>query len=287
MADAEGRSEAGRDMTGRPGARMLMDVAAYAFARLLLAAVLTGVIFGAAHLSGSPSSRWSWPCCSPSWWPCRWASGCSPRCARKATASIAVFDERRRTDREQLRARLRGDESPPDMTESMTAASSAGVRRRIHRRRGLSRTRRPTGCRRGSWSTHSAAASRRGRRAPWTFPRSTSRCARARAAYAALVGVPSDRWRWAAASRPCSVWWPPRSPTAPGWRRWPGEFTSTTFPFAAQEGRGVSRHRADARGAGRDGGRLRRGDGEPGAVGERRGARRRRTAGRVGRQPTR
>jgi hypothetical protein len=27
---------------------------------------------------------------------------------------------------------------------------------------------------------------------------------------------------------------------AAGWPRWPGEFTSTTFPFAAQAGRGVT-----------------------------------------------
>jgi hypothetical protein len=33
---------------------------------------------------------------------------------RRATASIAEFDERRRTDRDQLRARLRGDGSAPE-----------------------------------------------------------------------------------------------------------------------------------------------------------------------------
>jgi hypothetical protein len=33
---------------------------------------------------------------------------------RRATASIAVFDERRRKDREQLQARLRGEDSPSD-----------------------------------------------------------------------------------------------------------------------------------------------------------------------------
>jgi uncharacterized protein DUF4229 len=33
---------------------------------------------------------------------------------RRATASIAEFDARRRTDRDQLRARLRGDESAPE-----------------------------------------------------------------------------------------------------------------------------------------------------------------------------
>ena len=32
---------------------------------------------------------------------------------QRATASIAAFDERRRSDREQLQARLRG-ESPPE-----------------------------------------------------------------------------------------------------------------------------------------------------------------------------
>ena len=33
---------------------------------------------------------------------------------RRATASIAVFDERRRKDREQLQARLRGEETASD-----------------------------------------------------------------------------------------------------------------------------------------------------------------------------
>jgi hypothetical protein len=33
---------------------------------------------------------------------------------RRATASIAVFDERRRRDREQLQARLRGEEPPAE-----------------------------------------------------------------------------------------------------------------------------------------------------------------------------
>lgn len=89
---------------------MLVDVAAYAVARLLLVAVLTAVIFGAAHLLGIvefplvvallfaivlalPLGIWVFA-------PLR----------RRATASIAEFDERRRTDREQLRARLRGDD---------------------------------------------------------------------------------------------------------------------------------------------------------------------------------
>ncbi|MDT5291520.1 MAG: hypothetical protein QOF88_6409 [Mycobacterium sp.] len=108
---AEGRNEADRGSVTRPGARMLLDVAAYALARLLLVAVLTAVIFGVAHLVGIsefplvvallfaivlalPLGIWVFA-------PLR----------RRATASIAVFDERRRSDREQLRARLRGEES--------------------------------------------------------------------------------------------------------------------------------------------------------------------------------
>jgi hypothetical protein len=93
---------------------MLGDVAAYALARLLLAAVLTAVIFGAGHLLGItefplvvallfaivlalPLGIWVFA-------PLR----------RRATASIADFDGRRRRDREQLRARLRGDEPSPE-----------------------------------------------------------------------------------------------------------------------------------------------------------------------------
>ena len=114
VSDAEGRSEAPRESVTRPGARMLMDVAAYTLARLLLAAVLTAVIFGVAHLLGIsefplvvallfaivvalPLGIWVFA-------PLR----------RRATASIAEFDERRRSDREQLRARLRGEESPSE-----------------------------------------------------------------------------------------------------------------------------------------------------------------------------
>ncbi|HET6735402.1 DUF4229 domain-containing protein [Mycobacterium sp.] len=98
----------------RPGTRLVLDVVAYALARLLLVAVLTAVIFGAAHLLGVrefplvvallfavvialPLGIWIFA-------PLR----------RRATASIAVFDERRRRDREQLQARLRGDEPPAE-----------------------------------------------------------------------------------------------------------------------------------------------------------------------------
>jgi Protein of unknown function (DUF4229) len=91
---------------------MLRDVALYALARLVLVAALAALIYGIARLIGIadfpvyialvfaivialPLGIWVFT-------PLR----------RRATASIAIFDERRRRDREQLQARLRG-ETPP------------------------------------------------------------------------------------------------------------------------------------------------------------------------------
>lgn len=88
---------------------MLVDVVVYTLARLMLVAVLTAVIFYAAHFLGInefpivvamlfaiiislPLGIWLLA-------PLR----------RRATAGIAEVDERRRTDREQLQARLRGE----------------------------------------------------------------------------------------------------------------------------------------------------------------------------------
>lgn len=92
-------------------ARMVRDVLAYAAARLLLAAALAALIYGVARLLGVddfpvyiavafaivialPLGIWIFA-------PLR----------RRATASMMAVDERRRRDRAQLRARLRG-ESP-------------------------------------------------------------------------------------------------------------------------------------------------------------------------------
>ena len=97
---------------GRPGTRLVVDVLAYAAARLLLVAAVAAGIFGAARLLGLdefplvvalllaivialPLGIWIFA-------PLR----------RRATASIAAFDERRRKDREQLQARLRGEDPP-------------------------------------------------------------------------------------------------------------------------------------------------------------------------------
>jgi hypothetical protein len=91
---------------------MLRDVAVYALARLGLVVALAVLIYGIARLAGVgdfpvyiavafaivialPLGIWVFT-------PLR----------RRATASIATFDQRRRRDREQLQARLRG-ETPP------------------------------------------------------------------------------------------------------------------------------------------------------------------------------
>ena len=96
----------------RPGSRLVADLVVYVLARLLLVVALTAVICGAGHLLGLrdfplvvallfamvialPLGIWMFA-------PLR----------RRATASIAVLDERRRKDREQLQARLRGEEPP-------------------------------------------------------------------------------------------------------------------------------------------------------------------------------
>ncbi|MGE4363148.1 MAG: DUF4229 domain-containing protein [Mycolicibacterium sp.] len=98
----------------RPGSRLILDLLAYTAARLALVAVLTAVILGVGHLVGIrefplvvavlfanviglPLGIWLFA-------PLR----------RRANESIAVMDERRRRDKEQLQARLRGDEDRAD-----------------------------------------------------------------------------------------------------------------------------------------------------------------------------
>lgn len=95
--------------TGANTGRMVRDVVIYTLARLILVVVLAAVIFFAAHLFGItdmpiavallfgiilalPLGIWLLG-------PLR----------RRATAGIAEVDARRRSDREQLEARLRGE----------------------------------------------------------------------------------------------------------------------------------------------------------------------------------
>nr|WP_231639763.1 DUF4229 domain-containing protein [Mycobacterium sp. Marseille-P9652] len=92
----------------------MVDVALYATARLLLAAALSAVIYGAARLLGvsefpivvavlfaliiaMPLGIWVFG-------PLR----------RRANVSLAAAGERRRREREQLRARLHGEAAPED-----------------------------------------------------------------------------------------------------------------------------------------------------------------------------
>lgn len=100
----------------RPGSRLVLDVLAYAGARLLLVVALTAAIVGGGHLVGIPDfpvvvallfgivialplGIWVFA-------PLR----------RRATESIAAVDERRRRDRATLQSRLRGNSAPSAST---------------------------------------------------------------------------------------------------------------------------------------------------------------------------
>ena len=100
------------DGVAAPAGNGLVDVLLYAAARLLLAVVLTGALYGLARLLGvaefpvvvaalfalviaMPLGIWVFS-------PLR----------RRATASLAAAGERRRREREQLRARLHGESEP-------------------------------------------------------------------------------------------------------------------------------------------------------------------------------
>lgn len=97
----------------RPGSRLAVDVLLYVLARLVLVVALTAVIYGVGRLIvgefplviallfaiviALPLGIWIFA-------PLR----------RRATAGIAALDERRRQDRDQLNARLRGEEPPKE-----------------------------------------------------------------------------------------------------------------------------------------------------------------------------
>ena len=101
------------NQTQGTGGRLVLDVVVYTLARIALVVALTAVIYYIAKLIGIaefplivallfaivlalPLGIWLLA-------PLR----------RRATASIASVDERRRKDREQLQARLRGQQSKP------------------------------------------------------------------------------------------------------------------------------------------------------------------------------
>lgn len=117
MSEGPSDNSTGDNAAERTRDRVVVDVLLYAGARLLLAVVLTGVIFLAAQLLGvtpfpvvvaalfaliiaMPVGIWVFA-------PLR----------RRATASLALAGERRRTEREQLQARLRGEAVSDDEPE--------------------------------------------------------------------------------------------------------------------------------------------------------------------------
>ncbi|QUR66286.1 DUF4229 domain-containing protein [Mycobacterium spongiae] len=110
-------SEAPRGKTAR--SRVVVDVVVYAVARLLLVAVLSAAIYGIGRLVGvtefplvvavlfaliiaMPLGIWLFS-------PLR----------RRATDALAVAGERRRTERDRLRARLRGEPAPDEGSDEV------------------------------------------------------------------------------------------------------------------------------------------------------------------------
>lgn len=105
-------SQQGSDgSTPGPGGAVV-PVLAYAAARLLLAVVLTGVIYGVARLAGITefpvvvAALFALVIAMPLG---IWVFG---PLRRRATAALAVAGERRRRERELLQARLHGDMPP-------------------------------------------------------------------------------------------------------------------------------------------------------------------------------
>ncbi len=115
---SDGPSDKSSGSTGSSGNRIVIDVLLYATARLALVVALSAAIYGVARMLGvsgfplvvavlfaliiaMPLGIWLFT-------PLR----------RRATAALAVSGERRRRERDELRARLRGPEiqAPPDET---------------------------------------------------------------------------------------------------------------------------------------------------------------------------
>lgn len=100
--------------TGGAKDRVLLDVVGYALARLLLVVVLTGAIYLAARLLGvsdfpvAVAALFGLIIAMPLG---IWLFG---RQRRRATAALAVVGERRRAERDQLQARLRGEAADDD-----------------------------------------------------------------------------------------------------------------------------------------------------------------------------
>lgn len=109
MTEADDNADASPEPAAGQASTLVRDVLAYLVARLLLAAALAAVVYVVGHLL-SPDFPitvavlfaivLAFPLGIVVFAPLR----------HRATASIAAYDECRRTDRAQLQARLRGDE---------------------------------------------------------------------------------------------------------------------------------------------------------------------------------
>lgn len=99
------------------GNHVVVDVVLYTVARLLLAVVLTGAIYGVARLLGVAqfplvvAALFALIIAMPLG---IWVFG---PLRRRATAGLAIAGERRRREREQLQARLHGDTGPGEMPD--------------------------------------------------------------------------------------------------------------------------------------------------------------------------
>ncbi|MBW0017531.1 MAG: DUF4229 domain-containing protein [Mycobacterium sp.] len=122
---SEGPSDNPSGTTGDRGDRVVVDVALYASARLLLVAVVFGVIYGVARVLGIGefpfvvAALFALIIAMPLG---IWVFG---SLRRRATASLAVAGERRRMEREKLRARLRGEAFPDDEPDESDESDEA------------------------------------------------------------------------------------------------------------------------------------------------------------------
>jgi NhaP-type Na+/H+ or K+/H+ antiporter len=96
------------EASGKTG-RMVRDVVIYTLARLVLVAALTAVIFYTAHLLGINDMPFAVALLFGIILALPLGIWLLAPLRRRATAGIADVDERRRHDRAQLEARLRGE----------------------------------------------------------------------------------------------------------------------------------------------------------------------------------
>ncbi len=122
MSEGPSDNSTGDGKGERTGNRVVVDVLLYAAARLLLAVVLTGVVYGVARLLGVTqfpivvATLFALIIAMPLG---IWVFG---PLRRRATAGLAIAAERRRREREQLQARLHGDAVPDEGPDARPGA---------------------------------------------------------------------------------------------------------------------------------------------------------------------